>query len=708
MPAAPTVLVANRGEIAVRVLRTLRRLGWRSVAVYADADVAARHVRVADTAERLGGTGPARGYLDIDAIVAAARRANASLVHPGYGFLSENADFAVACAEAGLTFVGPPASAISLMGDKIRAKRAVEAAGTPVLPGFAEEPGHPLEGVELSAAAAKVGYPLLLKPAAGGGGKGMRRVARPEELVGAAGAARREAAGAFGDTTLLAERLVEPARHVEVQILADTEGHVVHLGERECSLQRRHQKIVEEAPSPAVDEELRVWMGEAAVAAAKACGYVGAGTVEFIVPTHGASDESAPGSGGTDAGAATGLTRAIGEHRSDAPPFAFLEMNTRLQVEHPVTEEVVAWDGARGVDLVELQLRVALGEPLPFAQADLGRVGHAVEARVYAEDPARGFLPAGGRVLRLREPAGDHVRVDSGLDVGTDIGSAYDPLLSKVIAWGADREDALRRLHRALASYTLLGCATNVSFLRALLTRDEVRAGDLDTALVERIGDGLVTAPPPVVFAAAALDRHLSLRRDTSSSRFTTADGWRVGTPVATTWRLTVAGGEPVVVRTRPLDDTVTLDRFEVAVGADAPSVATVWRGEDDEELHLEFDGVRHTFVRAALDGELWLGRDGASWQVKEEARVSPLRRGSRPVDPTVRSPMPGTVISVEVEAGQHVSEGETLAVVEAMKMEHAIPSPISGTVSRLEARHGQTVAMDAVLAVVTADEPAP
>ncbi|HET9118205.1 MAG TPA: biotin carboxylase N-terminal domain-containing protein, partial [Pseudonocardiaceae bacterium] len=464
-----TVLVANRGEIAVRVIRTLRAMGLRSVAVYSDADAAARHVRDADLAVRLGPAAPAQSYLSIERILDAARDTGAQAVHPGYGFLSENPAFARACTGAGLVFVGPPAASIEAMGDKIRAKATVAAAGVPVLPG---SDGAGCDDDSLAAAAAAVGYPVLLKPSAGGGGKGMRVVHRARDLPEAIGSARREAQSAFGDGTLLVEWLVPSPRHIEIQVLADAHGNAVHLGERECSLQRRHQKIVEESPSTVLDAATRARMGQCAVAIARAVGYTGVGTVEFLVP-------------------------------ADTPDqFFFLEMNTRLQVEHPVTELVT------GLDLVEWQLRVAAGEPLGFAQDDVRIDGHAAQARIYAENPGSGFLPTGGRVLLLQEPP--RVRVDSGLARGDFVGSEYDPLLAKVITHGPDRDTALRRLDSALAATSILGLGTNLAFLRALLADPDVQAAKLDTGLVER----LITARdelPDDVFAAAGLRALLAL-----------------------------------------------------------------------------------------------------------------------------------------------------------------------------------------------------
>ncbi|MBX5443289.1 MAG: ATP-grasp domain-containing protein, partial [Solirubrobacteraceae bacterium] len=427
------VLVANRGEIAVRVMRTLAALGVESVAVHAPPDAGAVHVRAADRAV------PVASYLDAEALVAAARAAGADAVHPGYGFLSENPGFARAVVDAGLAWIGPPPEAIALVGDKARAKATAAAAGVPTIPAGDDGP-----------------YPVVVKAVAGGGGRGMRVVRAPGELAAATAAARREAEAAFGDGRVIVERYLERPRHVEVQVLADAHGAVVHLGERECSLQRRHQKVIEEAPSPAVDPELRARLGEAACAVARAAGYVNAGTVEFVLADDG---------------------------------FFFLEMNARLQVEHPVTELVT------GLDLVELQLRIAAGEPLPLAQGDVRLDGHAIEARVYAEDPAAGFLPSTGRVVAYREPAGAGVRVDSGIATGSEVTADYDPMLAKVVAHGPDRATALARLERALARTLVVGPTTNVAHLRALLRRPEVRAGALDTGLIERLEDAV--APPP-------------------------------------------------------------------------------------------------------------------------------------------------------------------------------------------------------------------
>jgi acetyl-CoA/propionyl-CoA carboxylase, biotin carboxylase, biotin carboxyl carrier protein len=651
-----TVLVANRGEIAVRVLRTLQLLGIRSVAVYSDADARAPHVQLADVAVRIGPAPAAQSYLSIPAVLDAAGATGAQAIHPGYGFLSENTAFAAACADAGIVFVGPPASAIEAMGDKIAAKATVAKAGVPVVPG---SDGAGLTDDELAAAVAEIGYPVLLKPSAGGGGKGMRAVLRPEELRDAIASARREARGSFGDDTLLVERLVATPRHIEIQVLADTHGDVVHLGERECSLQRRHQKIVEEAPSALLTDEQRQAMGAAAVEAARAVGYAGAGTVEFIV--------------GAD----------------DPDHFYFMEMNTRLQVEHPVTEEVY------GVDLVEAQLRIAAGEARPWP-VRIRPVGHAVEARIYAEDPAAGFLPTGGRILALREPVGSGIRVDSGIVAGGVVGSDYDPMLGKVIAHGADRAEALRRLDAALRDTVLLGLDTNIGFLRALLADPDVRDARLDTGLVgRRLAEWTAADLPTDVLVAAAAHALLELEpAGAVVDPFDVPGGWRVGEPAWTTWRMTVGGHDPVGVRIRGRAAAA-----EVAIGDSEPVPCTAWR--DDGALVVTVDGATRRYA-CALDGEtLWLGRDGLAWGIREQAPLDAATTVAAGAGGPVLSPMPGTVTAVDVADGQHVEAGARLVVVEAMKMEHALTSPIAGVVRELRARPGDTVAKDAVLLVV-------
>lgn len=672
-----TVLVANRGEIAVRVIRTLRALGVRSVAVYSDADAEARHVREADTAVRIGPPAASESYLSVEALLDAARRTGAQAVHPGYGFLAENAGFAQACADAGLVFIGPPASAISLMGDKIRAKETVKAAGVPVVPGAADP--------ELEAAARELGAPVLLKPSAGGGGKGMRLVRDLSTLTDEIAAARREARSSFGDDTLLVERWIDRPRHIEIQVLADGHGNVVHLGERECSLQRRHQKIIEEAPSVLLTPEIREEMGAAAVEAARSCGYVGAGTVEFIVP---------------------GV---------DPSSYYFMEMNTRLQVEHPVTELIT------GIDLVEWQLRVAAGEKLGFGQSDIRLDGWAIEARICAEDPSRGFLPSGGTVLALGEPQGDGVRTDSGLSEGTEVGSLYDPMLSKVIVHAPDRPTALRRLRAALADTVTLGVPTNAGFLRRLLAHESVKTGDLDTGLVERDAESLVpTGVPAEVYAAAALLTAWGARSAGSPGEasaapagagwadpFDVRSGWRLGgTPAWTVLHFRVPGHDPVTVRVRGTASGAELLLGDPEVSGEAVSAALVGNAPVDGELTLALDGITHRLHLATSPEGIWLGRDGDSWHVLDHDPVQAALTGARHGGAdTLAAPMPGTVTVVKVAVGDEVEAGQSLLVVEAMKMEHVISAPHAGTVTELDVTPGSTVAMDQILAVVTPRE---
>ena len=683
-PTAPlfeTVLVANRGEIACRVIRTLRDMGIRSVAVYSDDDAGARHVQEADTAVRLG-PAPARlSYLSVDAVLAACRSTGAQAVHPGYGFLSENADFARALAGAGIAFIGPGVTALDLMGDKIRAKNHVRSHGVPVVPGIAE-PG--LDDGQLIDAAAGIGYPLLIKPSAGGGGKGMQAVQRAGELPAALQTARRVAASAFGDDTLFLERLIASPRHIEVQILADTHGNVVHLGERECSLQRRHQKVIEEAPSVLLDEATRERIGTAACNAARSVEYTGAGTVEFLV--------------------------------SDAAPdeFFFMEMNTRLQVEHPVTEMVT------GVDLVAEQVRIAAGHPLSLKQEDVLLSGHAVEARVYAEDPERDFLPTTGSVQWLQEPAGEGVRVDSSLLQGLAVSSSYDPMLAKVIAWGPDRSTALARLDRALADTVVLGIGTNVEYLRLLLADRDVRAGRLDTTLIERRLPELRFRSPEVPELAAAALLHLqSLAEPASGSPWRRADGWRIGgqrAPLEMVFAAPGAGGGDVEVQVTgtPRQATVSIGGTDYRAGLEPAGPARP--GKPGSKVGLSLEGVLHTFTVAAEPetGALWLaGTDPAgpftvrlrlrSRPEQLERQLAAAGREAGEADPVVRSPMPGTVVAVAVADGARVAAGEPLLSVEAMKMEHQLRAPVDGTVS-ISLRTGDLVKADQVLATVTPD----
>ncbi|KQY21257.1 acetyl/propionyl-CoA carboxylase subuit alpha [Cellulomonas sp. Root485] len=650
-----SVLVANRAEIACRVIATLQRLGIRAVAVYTDADRDALHVERADSAVRID------SYLSIEAVVAAARAVGADAIHPGYGFLSENADLARACEAAGVVFVGPGVKALEVMGDKIRAKEHVSAAGVPVIPGSSSID---------AAAAERVGYPLLVKPSAGGGGKGMTVVERPEDLADALVGARRVAAAAFGDDTLLLERLVRSPRHIEVQLLADGFEHVIHLGERECSLQRRHQKVIEEAPSPLLDSVTRQRIGEAACDVARSVGYVGAGTVEFLV-----SDEA-------------------------PTEFFFMEMNTRLQVEHPVTELVT------GLDLVEWQLRVAAGEPLTVRQSDVVLTGHAIEARVYAEDPLRDFLPSAGTVHVLDEPTGDGIRVDSALQEGLEIGSAYDPMLAKVIAWGTDRATAMARLDAALARTTILGVRTNVEFLRGVLADPDVQAGRLDTGLLARLIPTMEHRTPSDVHrVAAALARHHARAGETGTSarerqfalpfsRRTaglawSSDGWRLG-------------------ENRPVRyEDVSVLGDTVSVGDGEPVLARLTH-RGSHAVDLELDGVVHPLRLVTHGSVTWVGDQGSAFELRFRTRVERLAdelaavtRGTRPVDPQVRSPMPGTVVSVEVESGDSVVAGQILLTIEAMKMEHRVVAPSDGIV-HLTVRPTDQVALDHVVATIT------
>ncbi|MFJ8625820.1 acetyl/propionyl/methylcrotonyl-CoA carboxylase subunit alpha [Kitasatospora sp. NPDC093550] len=740
-----TVLVANRGEIALRVIRTLRRLGVRSVAVFSDADADAPHVREADVAVRLGPTdrsdsSAAETYLRTDQILAAARRTGAQAVHPGYGFLAENPGFTRACADAGLVFIGPPPAAVELMGDKINAKEAVRAAGVPVVPG--SQATAPTDG-ELVAAADEIGYPVLLKPSAGGGGKGMRLVRDPADLPTEIAAARRVARTAFGDDTLLLERWVDRPRHIEVQVLADAHGTTVHLGERECSLQRRHQKLIEEAPSVLLNAETRAAMGAAAVRAAESCGYTGAGTVEFIVP---GIDPDAPAS------AAEGVR-----------DFFFMEMNTRLQVEHPVTELAVAVgpDSTR-LDLVEWQLRVAAGEPLTFTQSDISFLGHAIEARICAEDPERDFLPTGGRILTLDEPRGEGIRVDSGVAPGTVITSAYDPMLAKVIAYGPDRPTALRRLRAALAETRILGVTTNTGFLRRLLAHPEVVAGRLDTGLVEqtaqqqpalltapyspvnatapvdatapaRPGNGTdaATAEPPspahLLYYAAALARHLELTPTAApggwTDPFSLPSGWRLGgAPAWTTHRLRTPGQDPVSVRIRSITAGNVADATDNPAGrtrevelrlGDGP-VHRARAALAGDRLHLTVDGLQTTFSLAtdaapglAAGPVTWLGVEGDAWPLHAYDPAVESAAGAGAHHGALTAPMPGTVTVVKTTAGETVRKGQPLLVLEAMKMEHVIAAPHDGVVAELRATAGATVAMEDLLVVVTPVEDA-
>ncbi|MBS2940130.1 ATP-grasp domain-containing protein [Nocardioides sp. J2M5] len=637
-----TVLIANRGEIALRVMRTARRLGWRTVAIHTDLDAQAPHARAADVAVRVG------SYLDVDEVVAAARESGAGFVHPGYGFLSERAPFARALAEAGITLVGPSADVMDAMGRKDAAREVALAAGVPVVPSYA-----------LDDDPASLAYPVLVKAAAGGGGKGMRVVRSAAELPEARAAAAREAASSFGDDTLLIEKYVESGRHIEVQVLGDSHGTVLHFFERDCSTQRRHQKVLEEAPAPTIDEAQRAAITSAAVALAEQCGYVGAGTVEFL------------------------LDNATGE-------FYFLEMNTRLQVEHPVTEEVTRVRGER-VDLVELQLLVATGEPLGIAQGEISLEGHAIEARVYAEDSFHGFLPQAGRTSIVRWPHSlveegaqrlsrdPFVRVDHALEPEQEVSTSYDPMLGKVIAWGAEREAARRTLVGALEETVVLGITTNTGFLRVLADSDEFRDCSIDTAWLDHH-----EVPEPDADLARVFGAWTEVLLDTvgRGAGPWRADGWRMGADPAPD---TVVLGDTLVV----------VDRHRGRVDDHAVEMVSA----ENHTVHLLVDGrpehavlnIQRDVVDVVHRGQRWV------WERPDPFGDHAVAAG----DGTLLAPMPGTVLAVNVAEGQVVEEGETLGVMEAMKMELALKAPFAGTVTTIGAAAGDLVKLGAALFVV-------
>jgi acetyl/propionyl-CoA carboxylase alpha subunit len=655
------LLVANRGEIALRILRTARELDLATVAVHSDPDADAPFVAAADEAVRLPGAAPADTYLRAEAVVAAARATGADAVHPGYGFLSENAGFARACRTAGITFVGPSPEAIDAMASKTAAKERMAAAGVPALPGVVIGAAGELDVAALAAAAAEIGYPLLVKAAHGGGGRGMRTVRAPAELAGAVAAARREAAAAFGDGTVFLERHLERARHVEVQVFGDTAGTVVHLFERECSIQRRYQKIVEEAPSPAVTPELRAELGAAAVAAAKAIGYVGAGTVEFLLDRSGR--------------------------------FFFLEVNTRLQVEHPVTELVT------GLDLVRVQLQVAAGEPLPDEVTGATLTGHAVEARLYAEDVPAGFLPAGGTVHRFAVPSLPGVRVDAGVADGSVVGVHYDPLLAKVVAHAPTRDAACRLLARALAEARVHGVVTNRDLLVGILREPGFRRGEIDTGYLERHDPAGLAAPAEPehaqrVHALAAALAAAAGRRAAARVQPAVPSGWR-NVPDADQVAVFRAGEREVGVGYRFGRDGV---RATVA-GEPVDVVAGTLTAE---RVVLTVDGVRRAVDVHRVGSTVWLDSPLGATELTEVERfpepVAEAEAGS------LRAPMPGTVVRIEVAEGDAVAAGAVVVVLEAMKMEHPVRAPRDGVVTDLPATAGAAVGSGQVLAVVSAD----
>jgi acetyl/propionyl-CoA carboxylase alpha subunit len=656
------LLVANRGEIAERIIRSARALDIATVAVHSDPDADALFVEAADESVLLPGAAPSDTYLRGDLIIEAARATGADAVHPGYGFLSENADFARACAAAGLTFVGPPVEAIEAMGSKIAAKELMEKAGVPVLPGATIDDAAEADGAAVSAMADGIGYPLLVKAAFGGGGRGMRIVRSAADVLEAVTGARREAASAFGDGTVFLERFVEDPRHVEVQIFGDTHGTVVHLFERECSIQRRYQKIVEEAPSPAVDEALRARLGDAAVAAGAAIGYTGAGTVEFVMARGG--------------------------------EFFFLEVNTRLQVEHPVTEAIT------GLDLVALQIQVAEGEPLPREVTEATITGHAIEARLYAEDPTADYRPGSGTLHRFTVPALPGVRVDTGVRDGSVVGTSYDPMLAKVIAHGRTRTEAARRLARALAEAEIHGLVTNRDLLVAILREPEFLAGKTDTGYLTRHEPAALAGTP----AAATVAVH-ALAATLAAQAARRGDA-RVQRPVPTGWRNVRSAPQHAGYR---LGDTdVDLTYRITAAGIEATVDGTPLAGvavlaAHRDRVDLRVGGVRRT-VRVHAVGETVFCDSVLGGTTLVECPRLP-EPGLDAAPGSLLAPMPGTVVRVAAEVGRPVEAGTVIVVFEAMKMEHSLRAPVAGRVAELNVKLGQTVESGEIVAVIEEEE---
>ena len=643
-----SVLIANRGEIACRVIRTARRLGLRTIAVHSEADAHALHVRMADEAHAIGPAPAAQSYLVADKIIAAARAAGADCIHPGYGFLSENAAFAEACRAAGIVFVGPPPEAIRAMGLKDRAKALMEKAGVPVVPGYHGDKQDP---AFLKRKAYEIGYPVLIKAVAGGGGKGMRKVERHADFDAALEAAQREAKSAFGDAQVLIEKYVNAPRHIEMQVFADGHGNAIHLNERDCSLQRRHQKVIEEAPAPGMSADLRARMGAAAVAAAKAVGYQGAGTVEFIADGAGGLKENG---------------------------FWFMEMNTRLQVEHPVTEAIT------GLDLVEWQFRVAAGETLPLKQDQVGLAGHAVEARLYAEDPERGFLPSTGRLVALSFPQGEGLRIDSGVEAGDAVTPFYDPMIAKVIAHAPTRDGALDILADALERTVVAGPRSNAGFLAALARADGFRGGDFDTGFIDRNLAALGATPQGLDRAAAAAGARSLIERERARLASDGASPWdvtdafqlsgrrRLGLPV-------IADGEAVVA--------------QVDYGPQGAAVSVEGAASADDAITVAQQDAVYV-LRRGRQTRVTL-RDLALDQAGDAAGGG-----------LVRAPMHGKVLALLVENGAQVSRGQRVAIIEAMKMEHTLAAPIDGTVAEIAVERDAQVAEGAKILVVEPSQP--
>jgi 3-methylcrotonyl-CoA carboxylase alpha subunit len=647
--SAKRLLIANRGEIVCRIVRTAQRLGWTTIAVYSDADRGARHVRVADEAYHLGPSPAAQSYLDKARIIALARRVGADAVHPGYGFLSENADFAQGCVDAGLTFVGPPAAAIRAMGSKSASKAAMAAVGVPVAPGY-----HGTEQTleRLQTEAERVGFPLIIKASAGGGGKGMQVVHSAGELAAAVESAQRLARTAFGDDRLLLERYFPTARHVEVQVFADAHGEIVALFDRDCSVQRRHQKIIEEAPAPGLGAEVREAMAQAAVTAARAVGYLGAGTVEFLVDPL--------------------------QH------FYFMEMNTRLQVEHPVTELIT------GIDLVEWQLKIARGERLPKRAADIAQHGAAIEARLYAEDPAHDYLPSVGRITHLRWPeAIPNLRVDSGVDAGDEVSPFYDPMLGKLIVWSESRDEAAALLRKALAELELCGVTTNRALLMSVLDDAEFRAGLVATDFLAKRRSHLKFGEPPPAHEDLALAALWYATRATDEAAlWADTTGWRLGAAAASNWRFGAASVRIELIFEKTYRARLDGQTFALRVVA-----------RDDPSFEVEIAGriERLTVVESGRDLELFRG--GRYVRLSVARTEDALQAITQEDAGSLLTPLPGTVVAVHVSPGERVARGAPLLTIEAMKMEHTVTAPYEGTIEHLPFGVGDRVAAGAMLA---------
>ncbi|MET0369823.1 MAG: biotin carboxylase N-terminal domain-containing protein [Sphingobium sp.] len=655
MTTIHTILIANRGEIARRIQRTASAMGIRVVAVYADGDAGAPHVREADVAIPLHGRTAAETYLDIDKLLGAARLAGADAIHPGYGFLSENAAFARAVEAAGLVWIGPPPEAIEIMGDKLAAKRMMDAAGVPTLPSVEVRPGE-----DAAPAALRVGYPILVKAAGGGGGKGMRIVDTPEALSEAIEGAAREAGAAFGNDTVFLERYIPVSRHIEVQILGDRHDAMVHCFERECSIQRRHQKILEEAPSPVVDAQMRALLGEAALKAARAVNYSSAGTVEFLV---------------------------------EGRDFWFLEMNTRLQVEHPVTEEIC------GIDLVREQIDIACGKPLRFEQADLAIGGHAIEVRIYAEDPATGFLPATGEIVAWQPAPTPSLRIESGVEAGSVVGIEFDPMLAKIIVHAATREEAAARLALGLERLDIRGLPNNRDFLVQLLRSPAFLAGDTTTDFIARTGIATATVLPPDMPRDAAILASLAgqrARADKPRPLSTLPVGWR-NTPMPPEQAIFEIGDRTVALSYSMMRD----GQIDVHVGGSPVRVRALAAPVD--RIVAEIEGVRRTADVAWRDGVWHLALDGHDIAVRERPRFE--NAGDDVGGGALTAPMPGSVVSVQVEVGATVRRGDNLMLLEAMKMEHRIVAPVDGIVTELRVDAGMQVARGDLLAVLTPED---